>query len=170
MKKRIILLGVVSVVVIGVIILFDLSRIGRFRAIGKRIMQAYQPIVDCYCESIKGGNGNWSCPDMTWEEKVALNQLCISNKCNIVASADKSLGGEFFGPQLDHICGAFIGSLTINRYPSDTYIPAYTYMSDGSKIPVLWYERRFLKDGHKVTVTLMAWPEDKELRDFIIGR
>lgn len=168
MKKHTIL--ALLVVAIGVIILFNLPRIRRFRAIGERIMQDYRPIVDCYCESIKGSNGNWLCPDMTWEEMVALEQLCVSNKCNITASADKSLGGVLFGLQLDRVYATFIGKLGINRYPSDTYIPVYTYMSDGSKMPVLWYERRFLKDGHKVTVTLMAWPDDKELRDFIISR
>ena len=130
------------------------------------MIQDYQPIIDKYVEAINGKEGEWQCPAMTADEMLSFSRLCSEKHCRISACTEDRLGGHAIGPRVKAWSGT--GGLE-SIFSRDSYSLGYVDLEDGSRRPSVSvsYVRRFSKDGHAVKLTLIAWPDDVEVSNFV---
>lgn len=159
MKKQLIILCSIVILVSAVA-----YREWSIREIGLRVIQDYRPIIDKYIEEINGKEGQWQCPAMTAEEMLSFSRLCGEKHCQISACTDDGFGGHSIGPRVK----AWSGTGGIESiFLRDSYSLGYVDLGDGSWRPSVMYIRRFSKDGHHVKLTLIAWPDDVEVSNFV---
>ena len=77
---------------------------------------------------------------------------------------DDGFGGHSVGPRVKAWSGT--GGLE-SIFSRDSYSLGYVDLEDGSRRPSVMYVRRFSKDGHAVKLTLIAWPDDVEVSNFV---
>ena len=163
MKRRLtILCSIVILVLVGAVVHRERS----VREIGLRVIMDYQPIIDKYTEEINGKEGQWQCPAMTADEVTSFSRLCSEKHCQISACADGGLGGHSIGPGVKAWSGT--GGLE-SIFSRDTYSLGYADLEDGTRRPSMRLVRRFSKDGHNVKLTLIAWPDDVEVSNYVSG-
>jgi hypothetical protein len=161
MKRRLIILcSIVILALVSAVVYRERS----VREIGLRVIQDYQPIIDKYIEGINGREGQ--CPAMTAEEMMSFSRFCGEKHCLISACMDDGFGGHSVGLRVK----AWSGTGGIESiFSRDSYSLGYVDLEDGSRRPSVRYVRRFSKDGHAVKLTLIAWPDDVEVSDFVGG-
>ena len=161
MKRRLIILcSIVILALVSAVVYRERS----VRRTGLRVIQDYQPIIDKYVEAINGKEGEWQCPAMTADEMLSFSRLCSEKHCRISACTEDRLGGHAIGPRVKAWSGT--GGLE-SIFSRDSYSLGYVDLEDGSRRPSVSYVRRFSKDGHAVKLTLIAWPDDVEVSNFV---
>ena len=161
MKRRLIILcSIVILALVSAVVYRERS----VRRIGLRVIQDYQPIIDKYVEAINGKEGEWQCPAMTADEMLSFTRLCSEKHCRISACTEDGFGGHSVGPRVKAWSGT--GGLE-SIFSRDSYSLGYVDLEDGSRRPSVSYVHRFSKDGHAIKLTLIAWPDDVEVSNFV---